>query len=73
MAAQRRRERFRGREESGYPRAHFSEGIEGAVEDDEEGEDSLDGPERAAEDEAEDAPAEEAEGHCLFAAYAVHK
>ena len=69
MAAQRRRGRFRSCEESGYARGHFSEGVEGAVEDDEEGEDSLDGPERA----AEDAPAEEAEGHCLFAAYAVPK
>ena len=33
----------------------------------------MDGPERAANDEAKDAPAEEAKGHCLLAAYAIHE
>lgn len=73
MAAQRCWERFRGGKESGDAGTHFSEGVEDAVEDDEEREDFLNGSERAAEDKAEDAPAEEAEGHCLFAAYAVHE
>ena len=33
----------------------------------------MDGPERAANNEAEDAPAEEAKGHCLLATYAIHE
>ena len=73
MTAQRRWEGFRGCEECGYPGAHFSKGVEDAIEDDEEGKDGLDGPERPAEDEAEDTPAEKAEGHCLFAAYPIHE
>lgn len=73
MAAQRRREGFGSGEESGYAGAHFSKGIEYAVEDYEKREDGLDGTEGAAEDEAEDAPAEKAKGHCLLAADAVHK
>ena len=43
------------------------------MEDDEEGKDALDGPKRAANYEAEDAPAEEAKGLCLLAAYAIHE
>ena len=73
MTAQGRWEGFRGGEESGYTGAHFSEGIEDAVEDDEEGKDRLDGPERAAQDEAKDTPAEETESHGLFAAYTIHE
>ena len=48
------------------------EGVKDAIEDDEEGEDTLDRPDGAAVDEPEKAPAEEAEGHYLFVTSAVH-
>ena len=73
MAAQGRWEGLGGGEKSGYAGTHFSKGVEDAVKDYEEGEDGLDRPDGAAEDEAEDAPAEEAKSHGLLAAYAVHE
>ena len=73
MAAQRRWKGLGSGEESGYARTHFSKGIEYAVKDYEKGKDGLDGPDCAAKDEAEDAPAEEAKSHCLLTAYAVHE
>ena len=73
MAAQRRWKGFGSGEESGYAGAHFSKGIEYAIEDYKKRKDGLDGTECAAKDEAEDAPAEKPKGHCLLAAYAVHE
>ena len=72
MAAERRREALGGAEEGRDAGAHFAEGVEDAVEDDEEREDGLDGVQGAANDEAHYRPAEEAEGHGLFSANAVH-
>ena len=66
-------ERLGRAEESRDAGAHLAEGVEDAVQDDEEREDGLDGVQGAADDEAHDGPAEEAEGHGLLAADAVHK
>ena len=73
MAPKGRGEGFCRAEEGGDAGAHFAEGVEDAVEDDEEGEDALDGGEGAAEDEADKRPEGEAEAHGLFAADAVHE
>ncbi len=60
-------------EECSYAGTHLAEGVEDAVQDDEEWEDGLDWVQRTAEDEAKDRPACEAEAHGLFAADAVHE
>ena len=56
-----------------YTRTHFAESVEDSVQHDEEGEDTLDGLQGTSNDEAKDGPEEEAEGHSLLAANAVHE
>ena len=73
VASQRGGERLGGAEEGGDAGAHLTQGVEDTVHDDEQREHALDGPECAAEDEAEDAPEEEAERHCLLTADLVHE
>ena len=73
MASERRGEGLGSAQESGDTGAHLAKGVEDAVQDDEEREDGLDGPDSAAQDEAQETPEEEAEGHGLLAANPVHE
>lgn len=58
---------------STYTGPHFSEGVEDAVENDEEGEDGEDLVQGAADDESENRPQDEAQRHGLLAANLVHE
>jgi hypothetical protein len=66
-------ERFSSTQKSGNARAHLTESIEDAIEDDEEWEDGLNWPESSAEDETQEAPEEEAESHSLLSTDLVHE
>jgi hypothetical protein len=56
-----------------YTWTHFAKALEDAVEDNKEGEDTLDWLQSAADDEAQDTPEQETKGHGLLAADAVHE
>jgi hypothetical protein len=73
VATERRWEGLGRAQKGRHARPHLAEGVEDAVENDEEGEDGLNGPEGAANDESHDGPAEEAKGHGLLSTDAVHQ
>jgi hypothetical protein len=73
MATQWSREGLCGAEEGSHTRPHLTQGIEDAVEDNEEREDGLNRSECSTEDKSEDAPEKEAQGHRLLATNAVHE
>jgi hypothetical protein len=73
MASKRSREGLRSTEKGRDAGAHLTEGVEDAVEDNEEGKDALDGSQSAPDDKSHNGPAEETESHSLLTPDAVHK